>query len=168
MNCNLWLDKRFPVALTVLLWLWFPNVWCPSSSTIEDILTIISIFPLFTPAPIAPTYLGKESFLNQLSSSTFLDISSFVSSFHNTYNFLTLLVPHLQNLNTWDYFPLLNDACWLSDFSHFWFFVIPWTVARQPPLLMGFSRQEGLPCPPPGDRTLISGISCIGRQILYH
>ena len=33
-------------------------------------------------------------------------------------------------------------------------FVIPWTVARQAPLSMGFSRQEywsGLPCPPPGD-----------------
>ena len=32
--------------------------------------------------------------------------------------------------------------------------VIPWTVARQAPLSMGFSRQEywsGLPCPPPGD-----------------
>ena len=30
----------------------------------------------------------------------------------------------------------------------------PWTVARQPPLPMGFSRQEywsGWPCPPPGD-----------------
>ena len=29
-----------------------------------------------------------------------------------------------------------------------------WTVARQIPLSMGFSRQEycsGLPCPPPGD-----------------
>ena len=33
-------------------------------------------------------------------------------------------------------------------------FVTPWTVARQAPLSMGFSRQEywsGLPCPPPGD-----------------
>ena len=33
------------------------------------------------------------------------------------------------------------------------FFVTPWTVARQAPLSMGFSRQEywgGLPCPPPG------------------
>ena len=31
---------------------------------------------------------------------------------------------------------------------------ILWTVARQTPLSMGFSRQEdwsGLPCPPPGD-----------------
>ena len=30
----------------------------------------------------------------------------------------------------------------------------PWTVARQAPLSMAFSRQEywsGLPCPPPGD-----------------
>ena len=33
-------------------------------------------------------------------------------------------------------------------------FVTPWTVARQAPLIMGFSRQEywsGLPFPPPGD-----------------
>ena len=33
-------------------------------------------------------------------------------------------------------------------------FVILWTVARQAPLSMGFSRQEywsGLPCLPPGD-----------------
>ena len=32
--------------------------------------------------------------------------------------------------------------------------VTPWTVARQAPLSMGFSRQEywgGLPCLPPGD-----------------
>ena len=33
-------------------------------------------------------------------------------------------------------------------------FATPWTVARQAPLSMRFSRQEywrGLPCPPPGD-----------------
>ena len=32
--------------------------------------------------------------------------------------------------------------------------MIPWTVAYQAPLSMGFSRQEywsGMPCPPPGD-----------------
>ena len=32
--------------------------------------------------------------------------------------------------------------------------LMPWTVAYQAPLSMGFSRQEywsGLPCPPPGD-----------------
>ena len=33
-------------------------------------------------------------------------------------------------------------------------FATPWTVARQAPLSMEFSRQgyrSGLPCPPPGD-----------------
>ena len=33
-------------------------------------------------------------------------------------------------------------------------FATPWTVACQPPLSNGFSKQEywgGLPCPPPGD-----------------
>ena len=35
--------------------------------------------------------------------------------------------------------------------SHVQLFAIPWTVAHQAPLSMGFSRQEyqsGLPCPP--------------------
>ena len=44
--------------------------------------------------------------------------------------------------------------CTLSHFSHVQLFVIPWTVARQVPLLMGFSRQEywsGLLFPPSGD-----------------
>ena len=38
--------------------------------------------------------------------------------------------------------------------SHVRLFVTPWTVARQAPLFMGFSRQEywsGLPCPSLGD-----------------
>ena len=42
-------------------------------------------------------------------------------------------------------------ACVLSCFSHV--FGTPWTVARQAPLSMGFSRQEHWrrsPCPPPG------------------
>ena len=42
----------------------------------------------------------------------------------------------------------------LSCFSHVQLFVTLWTVARQAPLSMGFSRQEhwsGLPFPPPGD-----------------
>ena len=42
----------------------------------------------------------------------------------------------------------------LSHFSRVRRFVTPWTVARQAPLSMAFSRQEywsGLPCPPPGD-----------------
>ena len=42
----------------------------------------------------------------------------------------------------------------LSRFSQVWFFEIPWTVARQALLSMGFSQQEfwsGLPFPPPGN-----------------
>ena len=42
----------------------------------------------------------------------------------------------------------------LNRFSHVRLLVTPWTVVRQVPLSMGFSRQEywsGLPCPPPGD-----------------
>ena len=43
-----------------------------------------------------------------------------------------------------------------QSFSHVRLFATPWTVARQAPLSVGFSRQEywrGLPCPPPGDLT---------------
>ena len=42
----------------------------------------------------------------------------------------------------------------LSHFSHVRLCATLWTVARQAPLFVGFSRQEywsGLPCPPPGD-----------------
>ena len=49
---------------------------------------------------------------------------------------------------------LPNSLCMLSHSSCVRFFVIPWTVAQQAPLSMGFSRQEywsGLPCPPPGN-----------------
>ena len=41
----------------------------------------------------------------------------------------------------------------LSHFSCVQLSATPWTVARQAPLSMGFSRQEywsGLPCPPSG------------------
>ena len=56
----------------------------------------------------------------------------------------------------------------LSRFCHVRFFATPWTVARQAPLSMGFSRQEscsGLPRPPrgssrPRDRAHVSYISC--------
>ena len=47
-----------------------------------------------------------------------------------------------------------SALCMLSRFSRVWVFATPWTVARQTPLSMGFSRQEyrsGFPCPPPGD-----------------
>ena len=45
-------------------------------------------------------------------------------------------------------------VCILSHFSHIQLFATIWTVARQAPLSMRFSREEywsGLPCSPPGD-----------------
>ena len=45
------------------------------------------------------------------------------------------------------------SLCCAYSLSHVQLFVTPWTVARQAPLSMRFSRQEywsGLPCPPPG------------------
>ena len=47
-----------------------------------------------------------------------------------------------------------GPACMLSHFSHVQLFAIPWTVAHQAPLSLGFFRQEywsGLPFPPPAD-----------------
>ena len=66
-----------------------------------------------------------------------------------------------------------QECCECSALSHVWLFAIPCTVARQPPLSMGFSRQEywsGLPCPPPGDlpNSGIEPRSQHCRQILHH
>ena len=50
--------------------------------------------------------------------------------------------------------PPMLDCAVLSHFSRIRLFVTLWTVARQAPLSIGFSRQEycsGLPCNPPGD-----------------
>ena len=47
-------------------------------------------------------------------------------------------------------------ACLVASFQ---LFATPWTVARQVPLPVGFSRQEcwsGLPCSPPGGQ--LSGL----------
>ena len=72
--------------------------------------------------------------------------------------------------------PAVASLCCVCCLSHMWLFVTPWTRVLQAALSMGFSRQEywsGFPCPPPGessqprDETCISGISCIGRWLLY-
>ena len=47
----------------------------------------------------------------------------------------------------------IYTPCAFSCFTCVWLFETPWTVARQAPLSIRFSRQEyrsGLPCPPPG------------------
>ena len=50
-------------------------------------------------------------------------------------------------------------------------FATPWTVAHQAPLSTGFSWQaywSGLPCPPPGDWTCTSCVSCIAGGFFIH
>ena len=46
--------------------------------------------------------------------------------------------------------PSVEDVHALSLFSHVQLFATPWTVARQAPLSIGFSRQEYLTTEPPG------------------
>ena len=53
-----------------------------------------------------------------------------------------------SDINTWRSMQVFCYRCMLSHFSCVRLFVTPWTVARQAPLSMGFSRQEywsGLP-----------------------
>ena len=65
-------------------------------------------------------------------------------------------------------------AAALSFFTHVQLFANPWTVARQAPLSMGFSRQDywsALPFPTPGDlpnKETESSlyVSYIDRQVL--
>ena len=70
-----------------------------------------------------------------------------------------------------------HQVCVLSHFSPVRPSGIPWTVARQAPLSMGFSRQEswsGWPFPPPGyhpdpgtePESLISLVQ--SGRVLYH
>ena len=72
-----------------------------------------------------------------------------------------------------------DHTCYLSvqsHFSHVRLFVTPWTVARQAPLSMGFSRQEycsGLPCPPQGIFLTQESNPCLShllywQAVLYH
>ena len=67
-------------------------------------------------------------------------------------------------------------VCVLSRFSHAQLFATPWTVARQAPLSMGFSRQEILEWVAISyskrssqlrGQSHVSYVSCIGRQVLY-
>ena len=75
----------------------------------------------------------------------------------------------------WCWTSLVAQLCLtLCDLSRVWLFVIPWTVAHQASLSMGFPRKEywsGLPRPSPGDLSnpgIRHSSACICRQILYH
>ena len=68
----------------------------------------------------------------------------------------------LLGQNLYSRYSTKNACVHAQLLSHVQLCVTPWTVAHQPPLSLGFSRQEywsGLPCPPPGDLPN-SGILC--------
>ena len=78
---------------------------------------------------------------------------------------------------TFQMVPQEEKLAWLpSRFSHVQLFATLWTVTRQAPLPMHFSRQEywsRLSCPPLGvfltqDWICVFFVSCIGRWVLYH
>ena len=69
------------------------------------------------------------------------------------FSYRELVVQHFSACH-WGHRIKTGNACMLSRFSRVRLFVIPWTVAHQAPLSMGFSRQEhwsGLSFPSPGD-----------------
>ena len=60
----------------------------------------------------------------------------------------------MQRRFTWPHDNFLSKQAQVKSLSRVGLFATPWTVARQAPLSMGFSRQEywsGLPFPSPGD-----------------
>ena len=76
-------------------------------------------------------------------------------------------------------FPLKNNHTFVraKSLSCVWFFGNPWTVAHSAPLHMVFSQARILESAAISysrgycqsrDRTLVSWVSCISRQILYH
>ena len=85
------------------------------------------------------------------------------------------LIPH-YSLETWAS-PEKVAACMLSHSNRVQLVMIPWTVAHQALLSMGFSRQEywsGFPWPSPGDlpnpgtEPVSLTSACIDRWVLYH
>ena len=92
-------------------------------------------------------------------------------------NIIRIFSPSSGNINLgFDTQPTTGHAQ-SSVLSCVWLFVTPWTVAYQAPLSMIFPRGRILKWVAisfsrgsswPRDWTLVSCISCIGRQVLYH
>ena len=79
------------------------------------------------------------------------------------------------NVHSWHFYVFVYSSSYAQSSSHVWLCVTLWTLARQVPLPMEFSRQEYWRACPfhsrasswPRDQTCISCNSCIGRWILY-
>ena len=77
-----------------------------------------------------------------------------MSVYTDTYTYILTVYSILYNILCQYTNNILTHACTLSHISRVQLFATLWTIARQAPLSVGFSRQEhwsGLPRPPPGD-----------------
>ena len=90
----------------------------------------------------------------------FLTLGGKLSVFHHLIRceFFINTLYHVEELAFYFYlsecFYHKKVLCECCHFSRVQVFVTPWTIARQAPVSMEFSRQEywsGLPCPAPGD-----------------
>ena len=89
------------------------------------------------------------------------------------YGWMSLSLVHTSLTFQRPHFLTCVCVCVLSRVQ---FFVTPWTITRQPPLSMGFSARimewvaisSSREFSQPKDRTHVSRVSGIGRQILYH
>ena len=91
-----------------------------------------------------------------------------ITTFTSGYGVLPIVVPLVCLALCLIYSCLL--CVHAKSLSHVWLSATLWTVACQAPLSLGFPRQEywnELSFPSPG-MELVSLVSCLGRQILYH
>ena len=101
--------------------------------------------------------------------------SCWVPKMHELQPFWKSVCQYLGKLTA---FAVCSQVCAvLSHFSHVPLFVTLWTAACQAPLPMGILQARILEWVAmsssrgsfrPTDRTLVSYVSCIGRQVLYH
>ena len=133
----------------------------------------VHMFPPHSEAE-RPWNAGKATWLNQDNTSTSMETRTRFSPALFTHTRPLTLRHQRAAWATWtrpahtDYcrFPVAQSCPTLAD-------LMQWTVARQAPLSMRFSRQEywsGLPFPSPEDlpHPAINHASCTERRILYY
>ena len=133
-----------------------PCVFNPSSFCIPKFQPVFrGSYPAFSgfPVSLCRLFLLYLTYFSACESHTFV-----FNQIRNSLNHVSLSI---NSLESWDDVfadtaTVISCACvfMLSHFSHVRFLVTLWTIARQVPLSMGFSRQEYWrvqPFPSPGD-----------------
>ena len=121
-----------------------------SYGNMEHLFSYSNSIMLFQPLWIKFTMY----FFSNALQSYLCNISPFSQKAQLSINHLTIFIRKNQLFILSYLVPKSAHHCVVQSLSQVWLFATPWTVARQAPPSMGFSRQEywsGLPCPPPGD-----------------